>query len=49
MIRPRTVGLCSALVCALLSIAGFAHGIGPSMVIFFLGAAGLVVWSAWVG
>jgi hypothetical protein len=49
MIKPRTVGFCSAFVCALLSIAGFAHGIEPSMVIFLLGAAGLVVWSAWVG
>jgi hypothetical protein len=48
MIRPRIVGLSSALLCSLLSIAGFAHGGGFSTVIFVLGAAGLLAWSAWV-
>jgi hypothetical protein len=48
MIRPRYVGFCSALFCAVLGFASFMSGAASSTAIFLAGAAGLLIWSVLV-
>ncbi len=48
MIRPRYVGLCSALFCAVLGFAAFLSGAASSTAIFLTGAGGLLIWSVMV-